>query len=264
MQVFYGLTNHSQLKRIPRDIAIMVSARWLIRVSPRSIAFRYISEFDEVFLDSGAFGAAFYDGGYTYSPDEYLELVARMKPRYWASMDFPCELSVRNEETVEERIDMTVANAKVLSASNLPGFVPVIQGWEPADYLQCANKLQKAELLQPLIAIGSLCRRGRQEPIVSITRHLSATLPTVAFHAFGVKITALRYNNGEILNYLHSIDTAAWQFNEKDDQGGWRPRTHQEITKRLEGYRIKLNNRLKGPYQLVYRHGCILVNKGEK
>ncbi|GAI09973.1 unnamed protein product, partial [marine sediment metagenome] len=46
-------------------------------------------------------------------------------------------------------------------------------------------------------------------------------------------------------------DTAAWQFNEKDELGGWRPRTIQELERRLEGYRDKLNKRIERPYQLV-------------
>ena len=56
VKVYYGLTNYSQLKRLRRDLPIMVSGRWLINLPPTSTAFKYISEYDSVFLDSGAFG----------------------------------------------------------------------------------------------------------------------------------------------------------------------------------------------------------------
>lgn len=252
LKVYYGLTNYSQLKRMQRDLPIMVSGRWLIKLPSTSIAFQYMSEYTSVFLDSGAFGAAKYDGGFTYTPDEYLELVHYTRPELWASMDYPCEPSVRNGQTIEERLRLTVDNAAILAKSGIPGFIPVIQGWEPSDYLACIDMMEAAGLVRTVMGIGTLCRRGSQQQIVNIVRHLSSRLPATKFHAFGVKISTLKCNHGEALNYLESIDTAAWQFNEKDELGGWRPRTHQELVRRLEGYKKKLNRRVEGPYQLVY------------
>lgn len=252
MKVYYGLTNHSQLKRMPRDLPIMVSARWLMKVRPNSIAFQYLAEYKSVFLDSGAFGCAFYDGGFTYSIEEYADLVWRVKPELWATMDYPCEPNIMPNMSVWERIESTISNTLALK-KRCPymGFVPIIQGWEVEDYLACAEKLAEAGLIKPIMGIGSICRRGKQEPIVKIVRTLYSKLLGVKFHAFGVKVNTLKYNNGEVLNYLDSIDTAAWQFNEKDELGGWRPRTYQELERRLQGYKGKLDSRLDGPYQLV-------------
>lgn len=251
MKVYYGLTNYSQLKRLTRDLDILVSARMLIKMAADSVAYKYISEFRSVMLDSGAFGSAFWDGGYTYEPNDYLKIVEKVKPEYWVTMDVPCEPNIMPELSTQERIEKTVANTKALIPAPFPGLLPVIQGWEVADYLRCIDLMQQEDILKPVMGIGSICRRGKQEAIINIVRHIAQRLPGVKFHAFGVKISTLNYNHGEILNYLDSLDTAAWQFNEKDELGGWRPRTIKELAKRLEGYRTKLNSRKEGPYQLV-------------
>lgn len=251
MKVYYGLTNYSQLKRLTRELDILVSARMLIKMNTSSVAYKYISEFRSVILDSGAFGSAFWDGGYTYSLDDYLGVVERVMPEYWVTMDYPCEPNIMTDMPVRARIKNTVSNTKELIATPFPGLLPVIQGWSVRDYLYCIDELEKADLIRPVMGIGSICRRGKQEPIVDIVRHISERLPGIKFHAFGVKINSLNYNNGELLNYLHSLDTAAWQFNEKDELGGRRPRTHKEIARRLEGYRDKLNHRINRPHQLV-------------
>lgn len=251
MKVYYGLTDHSQLKRLPRDIDILVSARMLMKMRTSSIAYKYISEFRSIMLDSGAFGSAFWDGGYTYGPDDYLGIVEKIMPELWVTMDYPCEPNILPDMPVLERIEKTIKNTKALCTAPFPGLLPVIQGWLIEDYLYCIERMEKESLIMPVMGIGSICRRGSQRNIVAIVSEIKRQLPKVKLHAFGVKISALNYNNGELLNYLDSLDTAAWQFNEKDELGGWRPRSHQEIYKRLIGYQEKLNSKISGPYQLV-------------
>ena len=253
MELYYGLTSFSQLKRLPRDMNILVSARMLIKMSISTVAYKYISEFRSVMLDSGAFGCAFWDGGYTYNTDDYLRIVEKVMPEYWVTMDVPCEPNIMPHLSVLERIKKTVENTEILSTAPFSGFLPVIQGWEVEEYLHCIDLLEGAGQIKPIMGIGSICRRGKQEQILNIVRHISQRLPSIKFHAFGIKINTLNYNHGEILNYLDSLDTAAWQFNGKDELGGWRPRTYQEIYRRLLGYKEKLNKRVSGPHQLVLR-----------
>lgn len=251
MKVYYGLTNHSQLKRLPRELDIMVSARMLIKMPSDSVVYQYLAEFRSVMLDSGAFGSAFYDGGYTYGIDDYLGIVEKLMPEWWVAMDYPCEPNIMPQLPIRERIKMTIANTKILAATPFPGFLPVIQGWAVEDYLYCAKRMEEEGLILPVMGIGSICRRGSQGKIVAIVAALANQLPGIKLHAFGVKINTLNYNKGEILNYLDSLDTAAWQLNEKDELGGWRPRTTEEISRRLIGYRDKLNQRLSKPFQLT-------------
>ncbi len=37
LDVYYGLTNYTQLKRAPRELPIMVSARWLLQLPQASV-----------------------------------------------------------------------------------------------------------------------------------------------------------------------------------------------------------------------------------
>jgi len=250
MEVYYGVTNYSQLKMLPADTNIMISARWLASLPPDSVAFKYARRFRSVFLDSGAFGAHFYDKGFKFTMDEYIDLVSFMKPNLWSSMDVPCEPHlIPIPMSTTERIERTVNNARYL-AHGPPGFVPVIQGWEVGDYLYCADLMESCGLIKPIMGVGSLCRRGSQAKVVAIVRELHRKLPDTKFHAFGVKISALNYNNGEVLNYLHSLDTAAWQFKKCDD-GKRRPISCEEFPKLFDDYSGKLNSKIAGPYQIT-------------
>jgi len=56
MDIYYGVTNYSQLRVLPADTNIMISARWLANLPPDSVAFKYARRFRSVFLDSGAGG----------------------------------------------------------------------------------------------------------------------------------------------------------------------------------------------------------------
>ena len=255
MKVYYGLTSHSQLKRLPRELDILVSARMLIKMSGNSVIYKYISEFNSVMLDSGAFGCANWDGGFTYGPSDYLKVVEKVMPEWWVTMDYPCEPNILKDMTNYERIERTIENTKILFTSQIAGLLPVIQGWLVEDYLHCVERMEEEGLIMPVMGVGSICRRGSQAKVVNIISELSERLPRTEFHAFGIKINTLNYNNGEILNYLDSLDTAAWQFNEKDELGGWKPRSYQEISRRLIGYRDKLNQRLSLPYQLALKKG---------
>jgi len=175
MKVYYGLTNHSQIKRLPRELDIMVSARMLIKMCSSSVVYKYLSEFRSVMLDSGAFGSAFWDGGYTYGTEDYLTVVQRVKPEWWVTMDYPCEPNVLQDIPTRQRIDRTIENTATLSAAPLSGFLPVIQGWQIEDYLYCVERMEQADLIREVMGIGSICRRGKQEPIVAIIRQLIHT-----------------------------------------------------------------------------------------
>lgn len=256
MKVFYGLTNHSQLKpgRLPADINILVSARFLMPLPERSPVFDYLQGFGELFLDSGAFGSAFWDGGYTYSCANYLNLVEHVQPDWWATMDYPCEPHIRyggypsGVMPIEAKLRLTVENTAYLAESGIGGFVPVIQGWEIADYLHCVDLLERANLLRPVMGVGSICRRGSQANVVAILRALRARLPDVRFHAFGAKLATCTYANGEALNYLHSLDTAAWQYKRQAD-GKKVTLKVNTFPAQFRAYRAKLERLLAGPYQ---------------
>lgn len=256
IKVYYGLTNHSQLKRLPADANIMVSARWLLKWPWRSIAFDYLKRFNSLFLDSGAYGSALNDGGFRYSPDDYLSLVGKVQPDYWSSMDVCCEPSLPLSMTTRERVQETVRLAEILSRAPYPGFLPVIQGWRVSDYLYCIELLTRKGLIYPVMGIGSLCRRGKVEPILRVLREIHNSLPGVKFHTFGAKIRVLTYSLGEAQNYIHSIDTAAWQIKRVKDAGyyaKWRDHRADCYLAMFKDYRQRLSTILSEPFQLVLR-----------
>jgi len=199
IEIYWGLTNTSQLKHMPRDLWIMVSARMLLKyaTSPRSVLYKYISEYDKVFLDSGAFGSAQADGGYQYTCDDYLELVDRIQPHHWATMDFPCEPNILMNMSVDERIERTIENTIYLQRHPSPGFLPVVQGWELGDYALCLDLMSKAGIGLQYIGIGSVCRRCSSGILVSIVRLVAGLVPRAKLHGFGIKLTALKFNHRE-------------------------------------------------------------------
>lgn len=256
IEVFFGVTSHSQLKRLPRDISIMVSARWLLKWPRKSVAFEYLKEYKRVFLDSGAFGSAFYDGGFQYTLDAYIELVKIVKPDYWVSMDFPCEASIMPGMNTTERIQRSIDNNIILNRHGISGFVPVVQGWQVEDYCYCCYLMDHFKLVRPVMGIGSVCRRGSQKAVLNVIRAVHNCFHDyghldVKYHAFGIKIRTLQCQHGEVQNYLHSFDTAAWQMDGKDERGGWRNCSGPgEALKRLHSYNTKINRLITGPYQL--------------
>jgi len=250
LKVYYGLTNHGQLKNMPEDLDIMVSARFLIALSPKSLAFDYLKRYRSVMLDSGAFGCAFYDGGYTYSMMDYVHLVEKVRPALWVTMDYPCEPHIMPNLNVTERIVRTIENTEKLQSLGIPGLLPVIQGWTVEDYKLCVRLMKYKGVIRHLMGIGSICRRGSQSKIVAIVSELRKELPDTKLHAFGVKIDSLSYNNGELLNYLHSLDTAAWQF-KMGVKGLERPKRRHDYENLIAEYSKALEARISKPYQLV-------------
>ncbi|MGW1224843.1 deazapurine DNA modification protein DpdA family protein [Streptomyces sp. NPDC002530] len=104
----------------------------------------------------------------------------------------------------------TVANYLALRdiAPDLP-FIPVLQGWHLRHYLTSAPMYSDAGIdltSQPVVGLGSVCRRQASGQIASIVRTLAAQ--GLSLHGFGVKTTGLAsYADG-----LVSADSMAWSM----------------------------------------------------
>jgi hypothetical protein len=91
----------------------------------------------------------------------------------------------------------------------LRDFVPVLQGWDLADYLRCADLYESKGLSlqqQPVVGLGTVCRRQRTTQAVDIVKRLSSE--GLKLHGFGFKVTGLR-NCGDM---LESADSLAWSY----------------------------------------------------
>src|SRR5438874_1153376 len=88
-------------------------------------------------------------------------------------------------------------------------FIPVLQGWTITDYLRCVALYRAVGIdlsREPLLGLGSICRRQATEEIVGIVRTLANL--GLRMHGFGVKTAGLqRYGH-----YLASADSLAWSF----------------------------------------------------
>lgn len=107
--------------------------------------------------------------------------------------------------------ERTVANYLELTAlaPGLP-FIPVLQGWELADYLRCADLYASAGIdlaALPRVGLGSVCRRQNSRRIAEIAATLSRS--GIALHGFGVKTGGLHRYGPK----LRSADSMAWSYN---------------------------------------------------
>lgn len=112
--------------------------------------------------------------------------------------------------TVREHQRRTVRNFICLRelAPEIP-FVPVLQGWELAEYQRCADLYHLAGIdleSEPLIGIGTVCRRQHTADVEQIMRAFA--LRNLRIHAFGVKTTGLR----RYAAVLSSSDSLAWSL----------------------------------------------------
>jgi len=138
----------------------------------------------------------------------------------WAApQDWMCEpfIVAKTGLSMREHLRRTVASYLRLTelAPDLP-FIPVLQGWELADYLECAAMYEEAGVdlaAAPLVGVGSVCRRQATKDIGIIMQTLAGM--GLKLHGFGVKTEGLhRYGQ-----YLASADSMAWSLRGRHIRG---------------------------------------------
>lgn len=177
----------------------------------------------DVALDSAGFVAMVRYRGYPWTVAQYVQLAKSHPWAWWAAMDFCCEREVApNREEVLRRVHATVSQLgvcrQVAADHDLKPPMPVVQGWEPSDYLRCLD-LMGADL-PDLIGVGSVCRRelGGRDGLLNIVARLDGALPAhTKLHLFGVKGSALRELAGH--PRIHSTDSMAWDAAARREKG---------------------------------------------
>lgn len=165
-------------------------------------------------LDSGGYTELSQYGDWSIHPAQYIEEIHRYQEEVgrldWvAPMDWMCEPGVRAKTglTVEAHQRYTVGNFLLLRQILGGLVIPVLQGWELDDYLDCWSRYQAegVELEdEPVVGIGSVCRRGADDEVIGI---LNALKP-LRMHAFGVRSAALARS----AHFLVSADSMAWSY----------------------------------------------------
>lgn len=168
-------------------------------------------------LDSGGFSELSMYGRWKTTPKAYVAAVRRYRDEIgmldWASpqdwMNEPV-MNAKTGLTVKQHQRRTVDNLLRLRdlAPELP-FIPVLQGWQPDDYLRCTDlyELAGVDLCdEPLIGVGTVCRRQDTKSGKAV---LDALAPLeLKLHGYGVKVTGLLAFG----NTLASSDSMAWSY----------------------------------------------------
>lgn len=173
-------------------------------------------------LDSGGFTELALYGRWTIEASVYVAAVRRYANEIgrmlWAApQDWMCEPVVRAQTglSVAEHQCRTIASVLELRAlAPEIHWIPVLQGHDPEDYLEHAEQYERAGFdLQgePLVGLGSVCRRANDDSIVSMIRRISAL--GIRMHGFGVK----RSGVARLSHVLESADSLAWSYHARKE-----------------------------------------------
>lgn len=190
-------------------------------VSRRTLAgrARYPRARAEWALDSGGFTELDTYGRWTVTPEQYVDEIALFADRIgnlaWAApQDWMCEDRIRSKTggTVAEHQARTVENLlelRRLAGPELPPIIPVLQGQTIGDYLDHVHQYAAAGvdlLAEPLVGVGSVCRRENTREIEAVLAELAGA--GLRLHGFGVKQGLVLYRE-----HLTSADSMAWSYN---------------------------------------------------
>jgi hypothetical protein len=168
-------------------------------------------------LDSGGFTELQLYGRWTVDARTYAAEVRRWAaevgaPDFAAIQDWMCEpfMLGRTGLSIAEHQRRTIASYLELRelAPEIP-WMPVVQGWGAPDYLDHLDAYERAGVdlrTQPIVGVGSICRRQATSSAVRIITALSTE--GVRVHAFGAKAEGLRLFGDRIA----SADSMAWSF----------------------------------------------------
>lgn len=196
-------------------------------------------------LDSGGFTEIKQHGTWTITPREYVQAVKRYENhigrlQWCAPQDWMCEpqMLAKTGLSIRQHQHNTVNNYLELAAHDIP-VIPVLQGWEHDDYQHCIDLYNNAGIdltKQPVVGLGSVCRRQNTNQIRNIVTHLHGQ--GLKLHGFGVKTRGLHL----YANKLTSSDSMAWSY-----QGSWQRPCPQTGNKTCSGcwhYAIEWRNKL--------------------
>lgn len=185
----------------------------------------------EVLLDSGAFTEISRHGGYRSTVAEYAGHIRRlagiMSIAAAVAQDYMCEAWIlsRTGLTIADHQRLTIDRYDQLAAESLPvPIMPVLQGYEPGDYVRHLRAYGDRIGAGRWVGVGSVCKRnGSPADVLQILAAVAGERPDIRLHGFGLKSTALL--DPSIRRLLYSADSMAWSFaarREKRNQNDWR------------------------------------------
>ncbi len=185
-------------------------------------------------MDSGAFTEISTHGHYRTDVAEYAAQIRRWgtngSGRLLAavSQDWMCEpfIVARTGLSVAEHQRLTVARYDALRAQDLAGvyLMPVLQGFEPADYARHLAMYGDRLAAGAWVGVGSVCKRnGTPQQVAAVLHAIKRVRPDLRLHGFGLKTTALAHPL--VRSLLDTADSMAWSYAarlEGRNQNDWR------------------------------------------
>jgi len=168
-------------------------------------------------MDSGAFSDIVLNGRFSNSPQEYAQEINRWsncgKLEMAVSQDYMCEPFALEKTglTIVEHQGLTIKRYdELIKYTSIP-IMPVLQGYEPIDYLRHIEQYGDRLKAGMRVGIGSVCKRNKTvREIVDVIEPIKKKVPDIRLHGFGLKITALK--NMYVHSLLYSSDSSAWSY----------------------------------------------------
>jgi hypothetical protein len=173
-----------------------------------------------VIIDSGAFTELAAYGRYRHSAAEYAADLRRLhtygvvEDAIAVAQDYMCEpfMLAKTGLTVEDHQRLTIERYDELLAQKPPfKIMPVLQGYDPAEYVQHIRAYGDRLTRGMWVGVGSVCKRnGKPTQVLDVLAAIKAERPDLRLHGFGVKKTSLLHAG--IREALYSADSMAWSF----------------------------------------------------
>lgn len=208
MRFFTGLHQPSDARHF--DAAFVSVARLRTRKGPFAVA--------DWIMDSGAFTEISAHGHYRHSVAEYAAQIRRWRDNgnllAAVAQDYMCEPFIVKKTglTVQRHQQLTIERYDALLAEGTGVYIlPVLQGFEPAEYVDHV-RLYGARLAPgQWVGVGSICKRnGDPRAIATVLLAIKTERPDLRLHGFGLKTTAL--SSPLVRSLLDTADSMAWSF----------------------------------------------------
>lgn len=179
-------------------------------------------EHKRIMLDSAAFTrvSGFYPQFKGHLPvKKYASIATEMAKQVnlvaIVTQDYMCEPIVlrKRKATVKSQQIKTIRRYDLLlkelsSQGNQTYLLPVLQGYEPKEYIDCMRMYGSRLKPKAWVGVGTICKRnGSPQVILKILQAIKSKRPDLRLHGFGLKIKSLALP--QIQDLLYSADSAA-------------------------------------------------------
>ena len=170
-------------------------------------------------MDSGAFSTILIHGKFPDPPEAYADAIPKWKASGHllaaVTQDFMCEpmMLAKTGGTIAIHQAQTIRRYDRIIRHGTGGvyLMPVLQGYEPADYVNHLHQYGARLAPEAWVGVGSVCKRNANPAsIEEVLLAISRSRPDLRLHGFGIKTTAL--GSALVRDLLHSADSMAWSY----------------------------------------------------